>query len=244
MTRYIYGLICPLSKGIKYVGQTKRILHERLKSHIYEYNRNNKALHHSTHKFNWMKKLERENLLDSIEIILIETCELSTVNEREQYWINEYSNLNLVNSSPGGQVHSLETIEKIRQSKLGEKNGMFGKKIFKPKEIGEKISKSQKSSEIFQASRKSKEFRDKLSKAKSRPILLLDKDFNIIQEFPNCGECAEYTGYKKANIKQAASRYRPIGRWQYSVKWVVVKETMTDSIEKIKNNPNNTKYFK
>lgn len=241
MKRYIYGLICPLNNTIRYIGQTKRPLNKRLQSHFDEYRRNKKLKKFSTHKFNWMAKLDREGLLKNIKIALLEETTLNKVDRKEQYWIKQYNNL--VNSSPGGNVHSIETIKKISDSKMGKKNPNFGKKL-SDEHKRKLLAGADKAKDKLKKIRQTNEFKQKISDAFSKKLILLDADLKPIKAFKNCRECADYLGYKTANIKNAVRQSRPVGRWKGIVRWVVREENLEDNIARIKDRPENSKILR
>jgi len=76
----------------------------------------------------------------------LEYCTYDNVNEREIYWIqylsanNRNIGYNIANGGNSIGKHSEETILKMKESKMGEKNGMFG--IHHSKEVKQKISES------------------------------------------------------------------------------------------------------
>lgn len=126
--------------------------------------------------------------------------------------------------------HSDETKKKISFANSGEKNGMYGKRMSRTYEQKEKLSKSLKNSDKLKESRNNKEYKKKLSEHFSIPILVLDKDFNIIHEFINCKVCSEYFGCTNGNIANAIRFKRMLSR-KY---WVIRKEGYIDTINEIK----------
>lgn len=199
-----------------------------MSSHLYEYKRQ-KGLGILTHKVNWMNKLEGLGRLKDIQITLLEECSADTVDAREVHWIEFYENKNLVNVSPGGGSHSQETVKKISDSKLGNKNPMFGHVV--TEENRRKMVEGMRNSEKFKQSRQSEDYKKKISDAFSIPLVALDAEFNRIGEFKNCGECADHFGYKTANIKNAVRFNRPIGKRQGKTVWVVRKENLQDWLD-------------
>jgi len=134
---YIYGLRCPLSNEIRYIGQTRRELNVRLKNHLYE-------KRHNPHKINWIKKLEKMNLKNNITIELLEKCSIEHLNEKEKYWIEFFKNKGnkLVNLTDGGDTNYIMNPDSIKR--MSEKlKGMFlGRKL--TDETKKKISESKK----------------------------------------------------------------------------------------------------
>ncbi len=126
MKIHIYILKNPNTNEIRYVGQTNDIK-RRLNRHI----QNSRSIKDSRHVSNWIRSLNHRPVLE-----IIETCEYTLRNEREQYWIDYYRALNcdLCNHSNGGagagngntnclgRILSEETKEKLRKAnKYGRK---------------------------------------------------------------------------------------------------------------------------
>lgn len=227
---------------IRYVGQTITTLKNRLKRHINDA-KNNRF---DYYKDRWLRKLIKNNLIDNVEILLLETCKLEDLNDREIYWIRYYRSLynDMTNTSDGGLLPPLkgkdhpfygthrseETKIKIRETKIGDKNPMYGKHPIMNQITKEKISKSLKESEKFQKSRKSQEYRDKISKSQSNPVFVLDNNFNIIYEFDNMVKCAQLLGFSESNINHAVCDKRQIGRCKGYKYWVVLKSKYKEFI--------------
>jgi len=80
----IYGLKCPVSQKIVYVGRTKLPLEKRLQQHINSHNPQVKM---------WIRHLKYFEL--EPEIILIEGFnKFDTMAVREKFWISHYFSLN------------------------------------------------------------------------------------------------------------------------------------------------------
>jgi hypothetical protein len=97
MKYYIYGLVSTRDEKIRYVGQTKSPLRQRLAEHRCDsLTRKNK-----NHKCNWYRKECRDGY--DIKIVLIEETDKEHWAEREIYWIKKLSVSNdLVNELKGG----------------------------------------------------------------------------------------------------------------------------------------------
>ncbi len=139
-------------------------------------------------------------------------------------YISKHDNPNI------GKKHSKETKEKISYANSGEKNGMYGKRMFRTDEQKMNLSESLKNSDRLKESRKDEVFKKKLSEHFSIPILVLDKDFNIIYEFMNCRLCSEFFNCTNGNIANAIRFKRRLSR-KY---WVVRKDNYEESIIEIK----------
>jgi len=106
---FIYGLICPLTNQIKYVGKTIQQLKKRLKCHV---NPSDKDL---TYRANWIRSLKNQGLKPTIT--LIEECTENNWIEREVYWIDYYSKqfelTNYAKGGNGGHYVKISTREKL-----------------------------------------------------------------------------------------------------------------------------------
>jgi len=123
---------------------------------------------------------------------------------------------------------------KISKANSGENNGMFGRRMKRTDVQKEKLSRSLKNSDKLKSSRKSEEYKSKISNHFSKPILVLDMDFNIVHEFKNCKLCANHFGYTNSNIANAIRYYRIIGKGRVTKFWIVRKDSYEISVNKIK----------
>lgn len=131
-----------------------------------------------------------------------------------------------------GKSRNEETKKKIGKANKGCNNGMYGKKFNRNEEQIKNLSMGLLGSKKLKESRASNVYREKLSKHFSEPVLLLDIEFNIIQEFINAEACAIFLGYKKSNIHHAIKDLRKTGK---KIKyWVVRKNLYLESIKIIK----------
>lgn len=113
---YVYCITNTITKKT-YVGQTKRTLEKRLKSHLYEASvcKYNMYLHNSI----------RKHGPDAFTIELLEECDIMNVYDKEKYWINKLNTIqpNGYNEHAGGKGGCLnpspELREKLRKAKLG-----------------------------------------------------------------------------------------------------------------------------
>lgn len=140
----IYSLCCPDTNVVRYVGYTYKKLHRRLSEHC-----NPSKLTPNTHKNNWIKSLLNCGKRPVIKLVEDNIGNLTLALDKEIFFISIYKSngFNLTNSTDGGEghlnrvpskqtidkrlmtkikngtlKHSKETIEKIRQSKIGIKN--------------------------------------------------------------------------------------------------------------------------
>lgn len=124
----IYGLICPIDNKIKYVGQTIRDLNKRKNGHLAEATRGAKLNRSFNRKNNWILDLRQKGL--ECSIVLLEECEIKNLDKREIFWIKELRKTeNLLNFSDGWSYDLEKFCVKISESKKGNKNPNFEKKI-------------------------------------------------------------------------------------------------------------------
>ena len=123
---FIYGLCDPSNGELRYIGQTSKLLRERLASHIWTA----KNIKSNDHRSNWIRSLLNHNLRP--EIFEIQETNSSNWKFDEQWNIEYFKSIGcrLTNSNDGGSgvtsragvKHKLETIEKIRNSHIGRKH--------------------------------------------------------------------------------------------------------------------------
>ena len=93
----IYGLKCPISGSIRYIGKTKNALEGRLKGHLSDA----KSFRYKHHASRWLRKLLIAGLTP--EVVLLEESEGDWI-EAETRWIAKGKALGwpLTNSTAGG----------------------------------------------------------------------------------------------------------------------------------------------
>ena len=112
---FIYALLDPRTREIRYVGFTSRTLEERLSNHVSD------CFHSKTHCANWIKSLLKDNLRPDVCILEVVTRE--NWQQQERYWIlygREHS-WRLTNHTDGGEgtigyVFSREDKQKVLQA--------------------------------------------------------------------------------------------------------------------------------
>ncbi len=137
---FVYMIIFP--SGKRYIGQTKRNVEKRIKEHL-------KCNGGCTILENAIKKYGSEN-------IVVETL-LETDNKQldfyESKYIEEYNTVepNGYNIRSGGSVgiHSIESRERMKQMKLGDKNPNFGKERTASTKLAISIAKSGKKHHFY-----------------------------------------------------------------------------------------------
>lgn len=100
MNGSIYALKDPITDKIRYVGQTRGSIENRLKLHWRD---RNQEKNKNNHKANWIRKLYNDHNLKPIVILLefLNETNDDIINKREKYWIEYYRKLgfDLTNTS-------------------------------------------------------------------------------------------------------------------------------------------------
>lgn len=198
---YIYSLKDPRDYQIKYIGKALDI-DKRYKQHIENYT-NQKSL-----KSSWVLSLLQYGLQPILEIV--EICNESKWQEREQYWIKYYKELgfdlkNMTNGGDGntGLKMSDTSKEKIRWANLGKKSS---------KEKIAKISNWAKSNNKIQKNLK-------LGSKKSQiAIIQKSKDGEIINQWDSLQQASDELGIERSNISHCLrGRIKTSGGyiWEY-----------------------------
>lgn len=127
MKTYIYGLIDPNTKIIRYIGKSD-CPKTRLSNHIQTSKKSN------THKSNWIKSLLKDK--KKPEIIILEEVDNDIWEEREKYWIKKYKDsgvdvTNFTNGGEGGEKVYFISKEELYQKYIVENLSLNEcKKIF------------------------------------------------------------------------------------------------------------------
>lgn len=100
---YIYGLVDPVSKEIRYVGKTVQSVENRLASHLSKAKTSKKK----THVYCWIKSLLTQNLKP--DIVVLEEVDSKTWEESEKFFISyfKYIGADLTNNTEGGEAGTL-----------------------------------------------------------------------------------------------------------------------------------------
>lgn len=119
----IYKIISPNNRV--YIGQSTNII-KRFKTY-------KQFTKHVKGQVKLFRSFEKYNV-ENHKFEILEECAIDELNNRERYWQDYYDVLNnglnckLTNTIDKSGVHSQEIREKIRLSKIGDKNSFYGKK--------------------------------------------------------------------------------------------------------------------
>jgi hypothetical protein len=145
-----------------------------------------------------------------------EGCDLTNMTEG-----GEYGGLGGKEHPNYGKHLSSATRQKIRLSKLGPKNPMYGKRFVRSAETRLRIKNGLNASKKLFLSRKSAAFREKISTAQSRPVLLL-----VVSNLKNLRVAAEHLGLSKSTVNVARRNKRQVGKSLPQRYWVVYAEDL------------------
>ena len=209
---YIYCLIDPIDKQIKYIGKTNNVKN-RLYTHL-----SNCNLIKNTPKNSWIKKLKLKKLKPILEI-------LDEVNFKdwefwEIYYISLYKSwgFNLKNYTNGGEGNNCKIRTQEHKDKISKK--LKGRKpsYIITEEIKNKMSLSQK--KTYQNGRVSNlKIKDKLKGLENwkKKIIQYDLNMNFIREYNSINEASIELNNKnaKGNICSACKN----GNKAYKYYW-------------------------
>lgn len=218
-TRYkIYKLIDPITNEVRYVGQTKRSLEQRLNEHIKGYGQKT-----NSHKRNWIKSLLKQDLKPIIELQESGLTK-SLVSEREIYWIQYYkdngSKLTNATSGGGGPLdysHSEETKAKLKKSLTGRKLSETHRENIGKAREGMHLSQESKDKLAKKVKQEWANNVERLAEMKARTgannpnwggkfpgVIIHDKDGNTIGDFEHLQQASDLTGLTKTFIRACA----------------------------------------
>jgi len=219
----IYGLVCPLTGEIRYVGQTiSETAVDRLQDHIrssfYD-------LPRYTHKEYWIRKVHTKET--PVTVVVLDSVPNEELDEKERFWILHLSNLtNAATGGTAGYTYTDEVKAVISASKQGEKNPSWGKHPQFSDEWCRNISTGLRNSDKLKRSRSSAGFRARISEVQSiHSWLILDENRQVVAQFKNAREVAEHFSHllnktmSVGNVKNARRFKRAIGKqlgtWYY-----------------------------
>lgn len=229
----IYALVDPITKEIKYVGCTTQSLKKRLSHHSRFFNYKNGTK--SDKKMKWCEDLFKQNLKP--EIFELDRCSEADKIILENYWIAQFKawNFNLLNQkwendsffekSKRKQL-SKNHLDKLKGRKISEESRLkcktaaikrvekrFGLKPIK-KEASVKWLNSMK-----EFHKNCSEHLEKIRlKKKTKKVLQMDEDGNILKTWNSVTEVANFFNCDKSSIRHViiGTRQRSQGfKWKY-----------------------------
>lgn len=218
--------------GKIYIGQTRRPIHKRLAEHETGNNIHCQGIYNAIRKYGW----------DNFETDYYE-CPDEDLNFDENLLVREMGTLspggyNLMEGGGSGGKHSKESIQKMREAQLGEKNHNYGKtpseetrRKLREANIGKTASDKtkQKISEALIGRIHTVKTRGKMSDSVrgeknhgSKRVYQYDLDGTFIKSFGSCGEAARYIDKDRPNIS-ACARGNTNYKTAYGFKWSYTK---------------------
>lgn len=201
----IYLLQHPVTKEVRYVGETVQTLKKRYAGHITKAKSTGKKPHSAC----WIKSLLDIGVLPDMK--LIEVCDESIWEEREKYWIAYYGLDSLTNHleggrSPKGHHLSSEHKDNVRKSLIGKT---------RPEEVKKKISDSHKGKVVSQITKdklrkhnlgKVQSLNQRLKTSNGGVLQINPLTNKIIREYLTLGDIIkDYPKLYKGNIASACN---------------------------------------
>jgi hypothetical protein len=200
---YLYGLYCPYTNNLKYVGITTRNLSDRLTSHLRTPTNKNISM--------WFNELKSDSKKPEIKLI----SEYQSRNDLLHAETNKIKKcrevgIKLFNISDGGSVppmlgkkHSETTKNIMRKNNIGENNPMFGKSL--SNETLKKRSEKVISTGIYREE-KNPNFKFYITKDNLINFYITEnKNISSIAEIYGCCEGVIKRNLKKYNIQKPIS---------------------------------------
>jgi len=184
----IYKITNP--KGEIYIGYSKNI-EQRFTQHKNHQFKGNIKLSESLTKYG--RDSHSFEVIEEIDISNLDYRDSNSIlRKQERYWINSFQSFRTgLNENRGGSGCSSHTAESKR--KISEANSKP-----KPKDFGKNRKKWQHT----------EEYKVKMRNVKRRPILMYDREGNLVDEFPNNQKAADYIGCQKSAIWNALNGYK------------------------------------
>ena len=215
---YIYGLKCPETDAIRYIGKSKTPK-KRYASHIF----NAKHKPDNIHLSRWILRLKKNN--QTPLLVIIETTELINWKEREKYWISFYFGNSLCNKNEGGieppdntgfkwsdeqkskhNSHKRKGIpqwENIPHPLLGKEHPAKGQK--RSKEFCNLMSKQRTENNGMRGVKLSEERIEQIKNKVRKPIVLIDNNGVILKRFNSQKETSIELGIDSGNISKVCN---------------------------------------
>ena len=214
MQYFIYQLRCPITKEIKYVGQTKNI-GQRFDQHRWGSEMDSKE------KLNWINELKSKKLIPLLEIIKIAKNKKEALILEKEYIIEYINN--------GENLFNLESLRYLKQyDKYGNLIGKFNtirEAIFKTG-ISVKTSRGLSGGYLFTYGDFDKNIFEKIKNNKKincKIVIQRTKTGEFLNEFLGVREACRITGIDHRSIASVAGNKNPKRHtaggfnWEYKI---------------------------
>lgn len=214
---FIYSLEDPMTHEIRYIGKTNNP-YDRYKAH------KNISRDKNTHKRNWINKLRINGLHPIMNII--DVVKIDEWGFWEKYWIQQFNvwGFNLLNYTDGGEGLTFGNKTSFKKGNIGWNKGKGIKKYCM--ECGEPIQIrknnkffcSLKCFSIYSKKYPNKGTFKKGCDLKSKTVLQLDLNSNIINEFKNAIDASLFVKCSPENIRNVCngrSKTAKKYKWKY-----------------------------
>ena len=219
---YIYGLKCPETGIIRYVGKSKKPK-SRYSAHL---SHTKAKRYDNMHLYRWIAKLLRNGLKP--ELVILDTCNNENWKEKEKEWISKIGLENLLNMNEGGIEPPDNTGFKWSEEqkanhpshkrkgkpqwkdkphpmlgKFGEDNPNYGKK--RSKDFHELMRKQRLENNGMRGVKLSKERVEQIKQRVRKPVVLIDNEGNILKEYKSQKEATIELGLTQGAVARVCS---------------------------------------
>jgi group I intron endonuclease len=218
---YIYGLKCPETGVIRYVGKSKKPK-SRYSAHL---SHTKAKRYDNIHLYRWIAKLLRNDLKP--ELIILDTCTNKDWKEKEKEWINKYGLNNLLNMNEGGieppdctgRVWSEEYKKNMSEKRKGKPQwvdkphpmlGKFGK--YNPNygqkrsmEFCELMRKQRLENNGMRGVKLSEERVEQIKQRVRKPVVLIDDNGNILKKYKSLKEATIELGLTRGAVTRVCN---------------------------------------
>jgi len=201
MCGYIY-LVTNKITGEQYVGKTIRAVGVRWKQHIRKARSKNRVgyIDYAINKYG-AKNFDVKTVCICFSLGSLTKAEIDLIEYYDTY--NNGMNLTIGGEGTIGHKHSQETIQKMRESKLGDKSYNYGKRMsleqrkklslaHKGKKLSEETKR--KISEANKGVKHSKEHMEKLFNSRRKPVSQFSVNGNVMNIFDSLSSAGKHTG--------------------------------------------------
>ena len=217
MRAYIYGLVCPITSKVKYVGKTSS-LKRRFAEH--KHNCLVDAKYENKHLMHWWRKLERKGL--EPQMVVLEEVSAETWKCAEQKWIAHYGRHALCNKNDGGtepppsngrrmSEEAKKRLSDFRKGKvfydvhpaLGKPSPLRGTRL--SDEHRQKLSIAMLANNGMRGKKLTEQQKAAMSERQMKPVVLVDDDGLVVKMYRSAKDASTELSLDSGAIARVCS---------------------------------------